>query len=142
MSPEEFREILLSHHPDLPCFRDDVVILFNRRICAGCLFGYPIAFAILFLIQPFYEASIYIALIFALVSQARRWIQNPAIQNFFRMIAGIALGFGLGGMYWAVISNQWGMVVLLCAGGMTYLLARIISMKRRFEECKRQTVQP
>lgn len=134
MSPAEFGEILLSHHPDMPCFTDDVVILFNRRICAGCLFAYPTAFLVLVLFKPFYEFSILIALLLAVLSQTRRLIKNPVIQNFFRFVAGIALGFGLGGMYWAAVNNQWGMVFLLASGGGIYLLLRILSMKRRIEE--------
>ena len=134
MSPAEFGEILLSHHPDMPCFTDDVVILFNRRICAGCLFAYPTAFLVLVLFKPFYEFSILIALLLAVLSQTRRLIKNPVIQNFFRFVAGIALGFGLGGMYWAAVNNQWGMVFLLVSGGGIYLLLRILSMKRRIEE--------
>jgi hypothetical protein len=52
LSPQEFKELLLSHHPNLPCFNDDVIIIFGRRICAGCLLGYPPAFSVLILLQP------------------------------------------------------------------------------------------
>ena len=133
LSPEEFKEILLSHHPDLPCFRDDVVIVFNRRICAGCLFAYPTALAVLILLGPFGFDSIIIAVLLAIVSQIRRFSKNRIIQNFFRMIAGVALGFGLGGGYWAIVNGQWFMVLLLVSGAGVYSLLKLYSIKRKLE---------
>jgi hypothetical protein len=133
MGPEEFKELLLSHHPNQPCFDDDVIVLFNRRICAGCLLAYPTALAVLLVFRPFAEVSILIALVLAVLSQARRLIKNPAVQHFFRLVAGIALGFGLGGMYWAVVNGQWVLIFLLIAGAGLYLLMRILSMKWKIQ---------
>jgi hypothetical protein len=133
LSPQDFKELLLSHHPNRPCFNDDVIILFGRRVCAGCLFAYPIAFAILIFIRPSGLSSIIIALTIAVVSQFRRLTTNRVIQNIFRLIAGIALGFGLGGGYWAVINGQWFMVTILIFGAGVYALFKIQSMKRKLE---------
>jgi hypothetical protein len=30
LSPQDFKELLLSHHPYRPCFDDDVIVLFGR----------------------------------------------------------------------------------------------------------------
>jgi hypothetical protein len=133
LSPQDFRELLLSHHPNRPCFDDDVIILFGRRICAGCLFAYPTALLILLIFNPSGMDSIFIALILAGVSQFRRLTKNRALQNFFRVIAGIALGFGLGGAYWAVTNGQWFMVILLIMGAGLYASLKVQSMKRKLE---------
>jgi hypothetical protein len=133
LSPQDFKELLLSHHPNRPCFDNDVIILFGRRICAGCLFAYPTALAVLLIFNPFGMNSIFIALILAVISQFRRLTKNRVIQNFFRFIAGIALGFGLGGVYWAVINGQWFMVILLIIGAGLYALLKVQSMKRKLE---------
>ena len=133
LSPEDFKEILLSHHPDLPCFRDDVVIVCNRRICAGCLFAYPTALAVLILLGPFGYESVIIAVLLALVSMFRRFSKNRIVQNFFRMVAGIALGFGLGGGYWAIVNGQWSMLLLLVSGAGVYSLVKLHSIKRKLE---------
>jgi len=133
LSPQEFKELLLSHHPDRPCFNDDVVILFNRRICAGCLFAYPTALAVLLFLHPSGYSSIIIALLLAGLSQIRRLVKDPIIQNFFRFIAGIALGFGLGGIYWAILYQQWYMVILLISGAGAYLLFKAQSIKHKLE---------
>lgn len=133
LSPQDFKELLLSHHPNRPCFDDDVIVVFGRRICAGCLCAYPTALAIFFFIRPSGISSIIIALILAVVSQFRRLVKNCTIQNFFRFIAGIALGFGLGGGYWAIINGQWFMVLLLIIGTVLYSLLKVLSMKRKLE---------
>lgn len=78
-------------------------------------------------------SSIIIALLLAAVSQFRRLTKNRVIQNFFRLAAGIALGFGLGGGYWAVTSGLWFMVILLLCGAGLYGLFKIQSMKRALE---------
>ncbi len=133
LSPQDFRELLLSHHPNRPCFDDDVVILSGRRICAGCLFAYPTALAVVFIFSPSGMPSILISLILAGISQARRLTGNRGMQNFFRLIAGIALGFGLGGGYWAVTSGRWLVVLLLVSGAGLYGLLKVHSMKRQLE---------
>ena len=137
LCPKDFRELLLSHHPNHPCFDDDVIILFGRRICAGCLFAYPTALVIFFLIGPSGISSIIIALLLAIVSQFRRLTKNRVIQNFFRFVAGIALGFGLGGGYWAIINGQWFMVILLIIGAGVYALVKVQSMKCILEREKK-----
>ena len=133
LSPKDFKEILLSHHPDLPCFSDDVVVILNRRICAGCLFAYPTALAVLLVLRPTGIDSIIIAILLAVLSQFRRLTKKPAIQNFFRFIAGIALGFGLGGGYWAIVNGLWGAVILLVSGASVYALIKVKSMKCKLE---------
>lgn len=131
MSPEDFKEALLAHHPNLPCFNDDVVIIFHKRICAGCLFAYPTAILTILLINPTGFNSIVIALLLAGISQIRRLTYNHYLQNFFRLIAGIALGFGLGGGYWAIINGQWSMIILLVIGAATYFLLKLYAMKQK-----------
>jgi hypothetical protein len=133
LSPQDFKELLISHHPDRPCFDHDVIILSGRRICAGCLFAYPTALAIFFFARPTGMISIIIALLLAGVSQFRRLTKNRIVQNFFRLVAGIALGFGLGGGYWAVTTGQWFMVILLLCGAGLYALFKIQSVKRALE---------
>jgi hypothetical protein len=129
LSPQEFRELLLSHHPDLPCFKNDVIVLFNRRICAGCLLGYPTAILVLFLLKPSGFESIVFSLAFALLSQFRKLLKNVMIQHLGRIIAGVALGFGLGGAYWAFLNGEWFAIILLIVGAGIYLLLRIHSIK-------------
>jgi hypothetical protein len=136
LSPKDFRELLLSHHPDLPCFNDDVVVLFNRRICAGCLFAYPTALIVFFVLRPEGIESIFFALIFAALSQLRRLTKNALVRHFFRIIAGIALGFGIGGGYWAVTTGNWVLVLALASGACVYALLKARSMKQHLETCK------
>jgi hypothetical protein len=131
LSPQEFKELLLSHHPNLPCFQEDVIILFNRRICAGCLLAYPIAFLIVLIFHPFWEVSIAIALVFALLSQLRRVINNRTICHICRFLAGIALGFGIGGGFWAIANGQWRMILLLVIGTVIYLISKAYSIKSK-----------
>jgi hypothetical protein len=128
LNPGEFKELLLSHHPDLPCFNDDVIVIFNRRVCAGCLLAYPTALVVLVLLQPSGYESIFSALVFALLSQLRRLSKNLIIQHVCRFVAGIALGFGLGGGYWAIISGQWLLVAALTAGAGLYVLSKAYSI--------------
>jgi hypothetical protein len=134
LSPQEFRELLLSHHPDLPAFRNDVIILGSRRICAGCLLGYPAAVATLVLLRPSGLESIAAAVALALASQLRKFSGNAAVQHIGRIVAGIALGFGLGGAWWAAITGAWPALMVLAAGAGIYFLIRVVSMKRELEK--------
>lgn len=138
LSPQEFWELTLSHHPDLPCFKDDVITLLNHRICAGCLFGYPTAIMVLFLFRPSGYESIIAAIIIASISQLRRLFQNVWIRHVGRFFAGIALGCGLGGAYWGLSNSQWPAVILIFLGGLVYLAFKIYSVKKVFQEeyCK------
>ena len=136
LSPQEFKELLLSHHPDLPCFDDDVIVLFNKRICAGCLLAYPTALVTLILFHPSGIESIFLALAFGVFSQIRRLSKNIIIQHFCRIIAGIALGFGLGGGYWALTNGLWLIAFLLIVGAMGYMLSKACSMKNKLMHCK------
>jgi len=131
LNPQEFKELLLSHHPNLPCFNDDVIMLFNRRVCAGCLLAYPTALLVFILLKPSGYDSIFFALAFALLSQFRRLSKNIIIQNLCRIVAGIALGFGLGGVYWAFITGQWFAVLLLIAGAGIYIISKAYSIKTK-----------
>jgi hypothetical protein len=131
LNPQEFKELLLSHHPNQPCFRDDVIILFNRRICAGCLFAYPTAILVLILLKPSGYESIFFALVFTLISQFRRFSKSLMIQHLCRIIAGIALGFGLGGAYWAIINDKWFAVLLLVFGAGIYILLKAYSISNK-----------
>jgi hypothetical protein len=142
MSPQEFRDLLLSHHPDLPCFNDDIIVLFNRRICAGCLLAYPTALLILLFFRPTGIESIWIALAFAAVSQIRRLWKNIIIQHLCRIIAGIALGFGIGGGYWASVNGEWLIVILLVLGAVVYILSKAVSMRNKFAGCKNGEREP
>jgi len=137
LSPQEFKELLLSHHPNLPCFNDNVIILFNRRICAGCLLAYPTALVVLILFHPFGSESIVIALVFALLSQFRRISKNLILQHFCRIVAGIALGFGIGGGYWALINDQWLAVIILIFGAGVYTLLKVYSIKTKLSNNKK-----
>lgn len=136
LSPQEFKELLLSHHPNLPRFDDDVIILFNRRICAGCLLAYPTALGTLLLFHPSGIDSIFLALAFAAFSQIRRLSKNIIFQHFCRIIAGVALGFGIGGGYWALTNDQWLIALLLILGAMGYMLSKACSMKNKLINCQ------
>jgi len=131
LNPQEFKELLLSHHPNLPCFDDDVIILFNRRVCAGCLLAYPTALLVLIFLKPSGYESIFLALTFALLSQLRRLSKVLIIQHLCRVLAGVALGFGLGGGYWAIINGQWFAVILLISGAGIYILSKAYSIKTK-----------
>jgi hypothetical protein len=135
LNPQEFKELLLSHHPNLPCFNDDVILLFNRRVCAGCLLAYPTALVVLVLLQPSGYESVFFALAFALLSQVRRLSKNLIIQHLCRIVAGIALGFGSGGGYWAIINGQWFLVVVLSAGAGIYVISKAYSIMSKLP-CK------
>jgi hypothetical protein len=138
LSPQEFKEILLSHHPNLPCFKDDVIILFNRRVCAGCLLGYPTALLVLLLLKPSGYESIFFSLIFAMLSQIRKLSKSVIIQHVCRSVAGIGLGFGLGGAYWAFINGEWLAILILMFGAGVYLLLKVYSIKSKFnKECNK-----
>lgn len=131
LNPQEFKELLISHHPNLPCFDDDVIILFNRRVCAGCLLAYPTALFILIFLKPSGYESIFFAIIFALLSQIRRLTKVRIIQHLCRVLAGIALGFGVGGGYWAITNDQWFAVLLLILGAGIYILLKAYSIKTK-----------
>ncbi len=135
LSPQEFKELLLSHHPNLPCFDDDVIVLFNRRICAGCLLAYPTALGILVLFHPSGIDSIFIALAFAVFSQIRRLSKNIIFQHFCRIVAGVTLGFGIGGGYWALTNGLWLVALLPILGALGYMLAKARSMKNKLINC-------
>jgi len=134
LSPQEFRELLLSHHPDLPAFRNDVIVIAGRRICAGCLLGYPAALATLVLLRPSGFESIAAAVALALASQFRKFSASAAVQHIGRIVAGIALGFGIGGAWWAATTGAWPALLLLAAGAGIYFLIRVVSMKRELEK--------
>ena len=136
LNPKEFKELLLSHHPNLPCFDDDVIILFNRRICAGCLLAYPTALLVLIFLKPSGYESIFFALTFALLSQLRRLSKVLIIQHLCRVLAGIALGFGLGGGYWAITNGQWFAVLLLISGAGIYIILKAYSIKTKITSNK------
>lgn len=132
LSPEEFRDILLSHHPDDPRFDDDVVILFGKRICAGCLFGYPAAFVTWYFLRPAGYEAIAISILLAIISQGRRLINNRHINFLFRSIAGIALGFGVGGLIWGISTSDIFAISLIILCGLLYAYIRYCSMKSHF----------
>jgi hypothetical protein len=136
LSPQEFKELLLSHHPNIPCFDDDVIVLFNRRICAGCLLAYPTALGILLWFRPSGIESIFFAIAFAVLSQIRRMSKNIIMHHFCRIIAGVALGFGIGGGYWALTNGQWLVAFLLILGAMGYMLSKACSMKNKLMNCQ------
>lgn len=127
----ELREILVSHHPNCPCFKNDVVVVFGRRICAGCVFAYPTALLTLFLLKPTGIESVYLAIALAAASQLRRFIRNKVSGLFFRGLAGVALGFGLGGLIYSINTNNIGLVLLLILSAGVYAAARMHSMKKR-----------
>jgi hypothetical protein len=137
LSPQEFKELLVAHHPNLPCFNDEIIVLFNRRICAGCLLAYPTAFLTIFLFHPSGNESIYIALAFAVFSQIRRLSNSIILHHFCRIVGGIALGFGIGGGYWALTNSQWLAVFLLIFGAAGYTLSRAYSIKIKIMNCKK-----
>ena len=136
LNPQEFKELLLSHHPNLPCFNDDVIILFNRRVCAGCLLAYPTALLVLIILHPSGYQSIFLALVFALISQIRRFTKVLLIQHLCRIVAGLALGFGLGGVYWAFINGHWIAILLLFLGTGIYIILKAYSMKTKLTSNK------
>jgi len=138
LDPKEFNEILLSHHPDLPCFKDDVVVIFGRRICAGCLFAYPAAILFWFFFRPEGFESIIIAIALAIISEARRFCENRYLNFFFRFIAGIALGFGLGGFLWAIRYHDMTGIIIVIAGGCVYAMIKYFSMQKKLSDCKRE----
>ena len=136
MSPQEFKELLLSHHPNLPCFNDDVFIVFNRRICAGCVLAYPTALMVLIFLHPSGYESIFFSIVFAVLSQLRRLSKNRIIQHSCRIIAGIALGFGIGGGYWALVNGQWLAVIVLTSGAAGYTLLKAYSVRAKLLSIK------
>jgi uncharacterized membrane protein len=132
LSPAEFTELLLSHHPNKPCFNDDIIIIFRRRICAGCLFAYPTAFIIWLLFKHEGFESIVIAILLAIISQTRRFIHQREINFLFRIVAGIALGFGFGGLLWALNTHNVFAVLLITLSAVIYAVIKYHSMREKF----------
>lgn len=139
LSPREFKELLLSHHPDHKCFREDVVVLFGRRVCAGCLLAYPVAVVVFFALSPTGWQSVFVAIGLSALSQLRRLAKNRQINLFFRVVAGAGLGYGFGGLLWAVASQNLIAISLLLLGAAGYAFARIYCINKRIEECLKDT---
>ncbi|PKL64096.1 MAG: hypothetical protein CVV32_10590 [Methanomicrobiales archaeon HGW-Methanomicrobiales-3] len=135
LSPNDFWELILSHHPNNPCFDDDVIILFGRRICAGCLFAYPTALVVLLAFRPTGPEAIIAAIALAIISQTRQLIDNRNLNFGLRFVAGIALGCGAGGLLWAVQAQNIPAVLLIFLFGSIYAIIRYYSMKARILEC-------
>lgn len=132
LSPDEFKELLISHHPDDPVFNDDVILLFGKRVCAGCLLAYPTAFLTWYFLRPEGYEAIVISILLAIISQGRRFINNREINFFFRFIAGIALGFGFGGLLWALNTHNISAILLLLLSAGTYAAIKYYLMKRKW----------
>lgn len=135
LSKKEFNELLLSHHPNCKCFKDDVFIIFGRRICNGCLIAYPIAILILLLFKPSGIESVILSALFVFISQIRRLTKEPKIKLFMKALAGIGLGFGLGSMWWALNAQEWLIVVLLIIGALIYLFIRLHFLQQKLIRC-------
>jgi hypothetical protein len=135
LSPEQFQELLLSHHPDHPSFDNDIIRIRGRRICAGCLLAYPTALLVLVLFHPAEIGSVLLAILFAALSQFRRFTKNVRVQHGFRILAGIALGLGIGGGLWAVEQGRWAAVLVLIAGAIAYAGVKAWSVYTRLELC-------
>jgi fatty acid desaturase len=116
LGPDEFNELLLSHHPNMKCFDEDVLVIKGHRICLGCLTTWPLAIIVFCIFLPIYQNGIYFALIFFVISQFRKLFKKKKIQIFFRLFSGLAVGFGLGGLIWAVNNNQFFLIILLLIG--------------------------
>lgn len=136
LTPGEFYQLLLSHHPDCDCFKDDVIIIGGYRLCAGCVMAYPIAIALLILIWPVNRYSVYIAIIFAMISLLRKFIKNKKIKIVLRGVAGLALGFGFGGLIWAVEQQDVLSALILILGAAVYGSIRAYSVKKKLLKCK------
>lgn len=133
LSPKEFQELLLSHHPNNDCFKEDVAVLFGRRICAGCLLAYPVAVIAFFVLNPTGWQSVFMAIGLSALSQIRRLTKNKPIGFLFRAVAGIGLGYGFGGFLWAVSTQNLIAISLLLLGAVVYALARIYYINKRIE---------
>jgi len=53
------------------------------------------------------------------------------IQHLCRIVAGLALGFGLGGGCWAFINGHWIAILLLFLGAGIYIILKAYSMKTK-----------
>ncbi len=135
ISPTQFRELLLSHHPDHPSFDNDIIRIRGRRICAGCLLAYPTALLVVLLLRPTGLESIFIALLLAAISLLRRLSANVPVQHAFRVLAGIALGFGIGGVFWAMETGNWIFFFVLAAGAGLYAIGRAWSLYGKLNAC-------
>jgi hypothetical protein len=129
LSPDDFSELLFSHHPNTPHFNDDVIKIFNKRICAGCLLAYPTALIFWFFFKPSGINSIILALTLTILSQSRRFFQSRNLKMFFRFIAGIGLGFGIGGMIWVIDNKNWLLFFVLLLGAGLYGFLKIKSIE-------------
>jgi hypothetical protein len=136
LSPDEFKETLISHHPNDPIFNDDVILLFGKRVCAGCLFAYPTALLTWYFLRPEGYVAIVVSIFLAIISQSRHFIHNRQINFFFRIIAGIAMGFGFGGLLWALNRhNIWAILLLLISAG-TYAAIKYHTMRQKWSQKK------
>ncbi len=135
IGPAQFRELLLSHHPDHPSFDNDIIRIQGRRICAGCLLAYPAALFVLVLFHPTGIGSVLLALLLAALSLLRRFTTQASVQHGFRVLAGIALGFGIGGGIWAVEQGRWAVCLVLVAGAVAYAGIKAWSLYTRLETC-------
>ena len=137
LSEKEFRELLLSHHPNLKGFEEDVVIINNRRVCEGCLLAYPTALitaTFLFFLGITGATTIYAAIVIAAASQARRLIKNTWFRRFCKVLAGVALGFGITGLFWAAAAKQYFLIGLMFFGACAYAAVRYYNIKKKLEE--------
>jgi len=118
-------------------FENDVVIINNRRVCEGCLFAYPTALitaTLLFFLGITGATTIYAAIVIAAVSQARRLTKNAWFRRFCKVLAGVALGFGITGLFWAAAAEQYFWIGLILFGACTYAVARYYYIKKKLEE--------
>jgi hypothetical protein len=135
LSPKEFNRLLLSHHPDCECFKDDVIDVGGYKLCAGCVMAYPIAIALFISIWPVSQYSVYISIILILISLTRKFIGNVFFKLTLRGVAGLGLGFGLGGLIWSIENKNVLFTLLLICGAITYGIIRAYSIKRKLLKC-------
>ncbi|MEM3370064.1 MAG: hypothetical protein QXE90_04425 [Candidatus Micrarchaeia archaeon] len=136
LAPNEFIELMLSHHPDCQCFKDDVFVICGRRICNGCMIAYPVAILTLILFNPTGIESVALAVFLSFLSLMRRLTNESKIKLLFKVIAGFGLGFGLGGMWWAINIGNWLIIILMIIAALIYLFIRFHSIKQKLLKCK------
>jgi len=137
LGPDEFKELLLSHHPNMACFDEDVILIKKHRVCLGCLTTWPLALIIFFVFLPIYSQAVYLAILFFCISQLRRLIKNRKIQIFLRLFSGLAVGFGFGGFIWAIFNNQFYLILLLIFG---IIINEILRVKKFIKKMKKECV--
>jgi uncharacterized membrane protein YgaE (UPF0421/DUF939 family) len=98
------------------------------------LLAYPTAAVTWFLVKPEGFESIFIAIILAVISQTRQFIKHRHVNFLFRMDAGVALGFGFGGLLWALKTHNTSVIMLIIISGVTYALIKYYSMKEIFKK--------